>query len=98
MFNNESNKVLTHKGDCELLFYADGDCELLFCTDGEAGIFYPVGTSGEIYTGVYEVTPRTYEQSLDTNNKIMLDDVTVFKIPFSKVSNIYNGYTVNIGG
>lgn len=57
-------------------------------------------THGEYdtYDGSYEITPRTYPQTLETENKMMSDNVLVHKIPFSKVSNIHNGFTVNIGG
>lgn len=50
------------------------------------------------YTDEYVVTPRTYEQTLDTSQKLMIGDVIVESIPYSKVSNIHNGYTVTIGG
>lgn len=50
-----------------------------------------------IYEGDYEVTPRVYEQILETKDKLMLDDVTVKVIPLSKVINLQNGYTVTIG-
>lgn len=50
------------------------------------------------YTGDYIVIPKVTEQTLETAHKLMTDDVTIKEIPFSKVSNIFNGYTVNIGG
>lgn len=50
---------------------------------------------GEIYTGSYEVTPMTYPQYLETQNKMMTDDVTVYEIPYSETSNVY-GTTVVI--
>lgn len=49
------------------------------------------------YDGDYIVTPRTYEQSLDTDNKYLTDDVTVLEIPKTVVSNPNGGYTVTIG-
>ena len=49
------------------------------------------------YTGKYEVQPRLTEQILKTKNKSMLDDVTVFQIPFKEVSNPEGGTTVTIG-
>lgn len=55
------------------------------------GALYPA------YTGEYIVTPRVYEQYLDTDNKVMSDDVTILEIPKSEVENIYNGLTVTIG-
>lgn len=49
------------------------------------------------YTGEYEVTPRLYEQTLATENKTMLNDVTVYEIPISRTTNPTGGLTVLIG-
>lgn len=54
-------------------------------------------TSGVPYTGSYEVTPRLYAQSLDTDGKLMEDDVTVYEIPVSRTTNPTGGLTVLIG-
>lgn len=52
---------------------------------------------GERYDGSYEVTPRLYAQSLDTDGKLMEDDVTVYEIPISRAANPTGGLTVLIG-
>ena len=49
------------------------------------------------YDGPYEVTPRFYEQTLETKNKLMTDDVTVEIIPAHEVTNPAGGLTVTIG-
>ena len=49
------------------------------------------------YEGDYNVTPRVYQQTLETKDKLMLNDVTVEIIPLSRVINLSNGYTVTIG-
>lgn len=54
-------------------------------------------TEGEHYSGAYAVTPRLYPQYLDTDGKIMSDDVTVYEIPVTQTSNPYGGQTVLIG-
>ena len=51
----------------------------------------------EVYGGSYEVTPRVYAQSLDTDGKLMSDDVTVHEIPVTRTSNLQGGLTVLIG-
>ena len=51
----------------------------------------------ELYDGSYEVTPRLYSQSLDTDGKLMQDDVTVYEIPISRTTNPTGGLTVLIG-
>lgn len=49
------------------------------------------------YEGDYNVIPRVYQQTLETKDKLMLDNVTVEIIPLSRVINLSNGYTVTIG-
>ena len=51
-----------------------------------------------VYTGEYEVTPKTYEESvLPTKNKRLTDNVSVKKIPQYEVSNQSGGETLIIG-
>lgn len=51
----------------------------------------------ELYGGPYEVTPKAWEeQILQTEGKLMADDVTVFRVPYYETSNLYNGLTVFI--
>lgn len=51
----------------------------------------------ELYDGPYEVTPKAWEaQTLATKDKLMADDVTVFKVPYYETSNIFDGLTVFI--
>lgn len=52
---------------------------------------------GETYDGSYDVTPKAHtEQVLETRNKLMTSDVTVFKVPYYETSNIFDGLTVFI--
>ena len=58
------------------------------------------GAGGKLptYDGEYEVRPKPFlDQVLETKNKSMLDNVTVFEIPYSEVENPGGGKTVNIG-
>lgn len=54
--------------------------------------------SGDIYKGTYIVDPSFDEQTFETKNKTMLNDMTVNAIEVSRVSNIQGGTTVYIGG
>ena len=55
-------------------------------------------TTYEIYDGTCYVTPSTVEQVLPTAHKIVPQDVTVAKIPFSETTTSNtNGKTVSIG-
>lgn len=48
------------------------------------------------YTGDYEVTPSFSTQTLETENKLMTDDVTVKPIVVTEVSNPQGGLTLSI--
>ena len=51
----------------------------------------------EVYGGPYEVTPKAWDaQILQTDGKLMTDDVTVFKVPYYETSNVFDGLTVFI--
>ena len=49
------------------------------------------------YTGEYIVEPTLYDQTLETNDKVMDDDVTVKRIAVSYTENQTGGNTVYIG-
>lgn len=51
---------------------------------------------GPPYEGEYDVTPKVREQVLPTKNKSMREDLTIYAIPYSEVSNPEGGETVNI--
>ena len=53
---------------------------------------------GDRYDGEYEIIPSVNEnQSFPTANKVMKQDLTVFKTPYAEVSNGVGGVTVTIG-
>lgn len=56
-----------------------------------------VPSTQEVYEGSYDVTPKTVEQTMQTADKYMLENVTVRKIPYYESSNSSGGSTVYIG-
>ena len=71
----------------------------------EAEIVNPVRKAVyDDYTGDYEVTSFTADPLLTTslvlatNDKHMLDDVTIYSVPTSEEYNEYGGVTFTIGG
>ena len=50
------------------------------------------------YTGLYEVDPTFNPIILETNNKLLTDDITVNSIYVGRISNESGGITVYIGG
>ena len=56
----------------------------------------PTVIDAQIYTDGYEVTPKTYSQTLDTANKLLRDDITINEIPYFETSNEEDGITVYI--
>lgn len=51
---------------------------------------------GEPYDGSYEITPKIEKQTMPTEGKVMVSDVTIHKIPYFEVSNNGGGNTVYI--
>lgn len=49
------------------------------------------------YPGPYNVVPRKVEQTLNTADKLLTDDISVDAINYSEVDNLSGGKTVNIG-
>ena len=56
-----------------------------------------VRPDAEYYEGEYSVTPKVTAQTLETENKLMSEDLTVKAIPYFEVSNLAGGSTVTIG-
>lgn len=54
-------------------------------------------TDAEVYEGPYEVRPTPGGETMQTEGKLMKDDVTVQPIPYFVVSNDAGGETVYIG-
>lgn len=74
---------------------ADGNAEVV--CDGEVGIVTEViGGDYPVYSGDNIVTPTMEQQTLNTKNKILLDDVTIKKIPLYETTNLSGGTTVYI--
>ena len=70
----------------------------LSASKGISGLLtIPSAAGVELYDGSYEVTPRLYAQYLDTDGKLMEDDVTVYEIPVTRTTNPTGGLTVLIG-
>ena len=74
-------------------FFVELETEIYF--DFECNI---VLIEGDRYTGEYDVIPNFRLQKLETENKVMEDDVRVHQIPVEKTTNQSGGYTIVIGG
>lgn len=55
------------------------------------------GSAYPYYTGEYVVIPKVYEQFLDTDHKVLTEDVDVKEITFIQVPNDKGGLTTTIG-
>lgn len=63
----------------------------------QGALTIPSVVGADPYAGPYEVTPKAWlDQVLQTEGKLMTDDVTVFKVPYYETSNVYDGKTVFI--
>lgn len=50
----------------------------------------------EYYTGPYTATPKVYEQTLSTKDKLMTDNVSIKSVPVYETSNLAGGKTFYI--
>ena len=66
--------------------------------DVDFGQLTEVGKEYEHYDGDYDVVPGRDGTVLETQDKVMDDDVVVHPIPFFRVSNPAGGNTCYIGG
>lgn len=65
----------------------------------EVGNVIDVSSIREHFDGPYTVTPLAFSETiLETQDKVMDDDVTVLRIPYYETSNLSGGYTVFIAG
>ena len=88
-FKIDSNTCINHHIELEII-------NSEFC--GEFGIYNKISDPQyEIYRDSYSIIPSSFDQLLDTQGKIMADDLLVEKIPYHEVSND-TGITVTIGG
>lgn len=65
--------------------------------DFESATKIIVSEANEHYKGEYTVTPQTETQTMQTQNKIMDQDVTIKAIPYYETGNVQGGNTVYIG-
>lgn len=61
-----------------------------------ATFFNCEGVGGNPYEGEYEVIPTLEDQTLETANKTLRNDVLVKEVPVYRVTNESGGYTVTI--
>lgn len=54
-------------------------------------------TNYEMYEGSYDITPKTKAQTLETENKVLIQDMNIQAIPYYETSNEIGGVTVVIG-
>lgn len=84
-----------------IVIETNSPAEITLSTPRRKPIEFEVG-GGNIdrdeYPGPYTVTPTREDQTLNTRNKIMAANVTVFEIPYVEVRNPVGGKTVTIGG
>ena len=57
------------------------------------------GSKGKLpyFNGPYEIDPRKVEQTLETTEKSMREDVVINPIYYAETSNLGGGYTAIIG-
>lgn len=90
------NSTVVLGGDLENIIL-DGTAELLNVQDGSPGVVTAIreGAFPE-YTGEYEITPGTQDQTLNTANTSVLADIVVKAIPNNYGLITWNGSTLTV--
>lgn len=88
--------MIFHSFDVTVDFDEGINFDCLFGDEGRFEVDFGYTPPTNTYDGTYEVTPTDYEQYLFTTNKLLENNVTVHKTPYSEVSNISGGYTATI--
>ena len=91
-------KVIVIEGELSLSSFIEGEMAMTSVIEGEIDKVVYVDTSQHIYDGDYIVTPLVNnEVILETNGKLMEDDVTVLRVPYLETANPSGGNTAYIG-
>ena len=92
------DNVIVIEGEVSLSSAIEGEMAMTSLVDGEIDKVVFVDTSHPVYDGDYIVTPLVNsEVTLDTNGKLMEDDVTVLRVPYLETANPSGGNTAYIG-
>lgn len=88
---------ITADGNCSITLTSNADCDLVQTIDGQSGVVTVVHMADlPFYTGATSVIPKAHdEQVLQTQNKIVLDNITITEVPYWETSNS-SGMTVFI--
>lgn len=85
--SNEYREIVLD-GELSLDVAIDGDMDLDLALDGEFGVLTEVIRSDyPYYTGETSVTPKTTAQTLETAEKIVMDNIVVLSVPYYETSN-----------
>lgn len=70
----------------------------LSAPEGISGLLtIPSAVGVDVYDGDYLVVPKAYnDQVLETAQKLLLDNVTVTRVPYYETSNLFDGKTAYI--
>lgn len=103
-WNGSENR---HQYTVEEIECKQGDVIILYAKSSSTYVIYPEylsacidwdggSSSYDTYDGPYTVIPKTTPQTLDTDNKLLGEDVVVEEVPYYEVPNPYQGNTIYI--
>ena len=75
----------------------DNNAIIQACIDKVNNLSIPEAVELPEYEGEYIITPSVEQQTMQTKNKAMNNDVTILAIPYAEVTNNTGGKTVTIG-
>lgn len=89
------DKIVVIGGDLSLTKMTDGDCRLTNVIDGEHGEVIAID-SHETYVGETHITPAQNQQILNTEDKILIDNIIIDPIPSNYGKITWNGSILTV--
>lgn len=90
--------MIEHVIEISVEFIEDETFDVVFDSGGTFAVDFGQydGTSGDEYGGPFEVTPTSFEQTLNTADKIVRQNITINPIPSNYGLITWNGSTLTV--
>lgn len=90
-------KTVVLDGEIDLDLALDGEIDLDLAQDGESGVVTEVVRSDyDFYTGPTEFTPSAQTQTVETQDKVVLSNITINPIPSNYGLVTWNGVALTV--
>lgn len=91
---NNENILLDIEDESDSFLNLEEDNSSVYIIDQDISIVNSI--EGEVYDGPYSVIPQQFQQILSTNNKVLLQNITVAAIPSNYGLITWNGSILTV--